>query len=277
MATTELRFFLINMKLIYQHGVSHSKNKSKLNRLLALHNSHYVVEQVLRERAKDTPFDGALHQIGFMDILKKIHQKDCIPDCNRLQELNNDRNDAEHYFSVPDTETMNLYIRVVGDFLRWSYKNFFDIEYDSLVLEDMIYDVPIRKAMLDAKGFIEQNDLQNALMKMYESLGALKFIWFGYLSDPRLVGHTFGGLNFTNLVADLAFKIILSEDEATLRKLMLIGTDFTTDQGNVTGIKSFYSRPLYKDKDEASRDYDEILNIILSYQDRVPFSLWRQT
>jgi hypothetical protein len=53
-------------------------------------------------------------------------------------------------------------------------------------------------------------------------------MWLGYLSDPRLVGRTFGGLNFTNLVADLAFKIILSEDEATLRKLMLIGTDFTT-------------------------------------------------
>jgi hypothetical protein len=265
------------MKLLYKHGVSHSKNKSKLNRLLALHNSHYVVEQILRERAKDNPFTGALHQIGFADILKKVNEKNNIPDFNRLVELNNDRNDAEHYFNVPDGETINLYIRVVGDFLRWSYKNFFDIEYESLILEDMIYDVPIKKAMLDAKAFIEQNDLRNAILKIYEALGAFKFIWFGYLSDPRLVGHTFGGLNFTNLVADLAFKIILSEDETTLAKLMSIGTDFTTDQGNVTGIKSVYSPRVPKDKEEANNEYDEILNIILSYQDRVPSSFWRKT
>jgi hypothetical protein len=45
--------FLLNMKLIYQHGVSHSKNKSKMDLLLAIHNCHYVVEQILRERAKD--------------------------------------------------------------------------------------------------------------------------------------------------------------------------------------------------------------------------------
>ena len=191
------------------------------------------------------------HQIGFVDILKKINKKDSIPDFNRLLELNNDRNDAEHYFNVPDSETVNLYVRVVGDFLRWCCKNYFDIEYESLSFEEMIYDVPIKKAMLDAKAFIDNNDLPNASNKMYESLGAFKFMWFGYLSDPRLAGHTFGGLNFTNLVADLAFKIILSENEATLRKIMLIGTDFTTDQGNVTGIKSVYSRQLLKDKNEA--------------------------
>jgi hypothetical protein len=72
MVLTELQFFLTNMKLIYQHGVSHSKNKSKLNRLLSLHNSHYVVEQVLRERAKNMSFSGALHQIGFLEIKKNF-------------------------------------------------------------------------------------------------------------------------------------------------------------------------------------------------------------
>jgi hypothetical protein len=64
--------FLLNMKLIYKHGVSHSKNKTKVDLLLAIHNSHYVVEQILRERAKDITFVNALHKIGFEESLRRL-------------------------------------------------------------------------------------------------------------------------------------------------------------------------------------------------------------
>lgn len=276
MAQTEIKSFLTNMKLIYQHGVSHSKNKSKLHRLFTIHNCHYVVEQIIRERAKDMPVSGALHKIGFEEILERVHQKASIPDYDRLLELNKIRNNAEHFFIIPDAETVAFYTRIAGDFLKWSYKNYYDIVYESIAFEDMIYDVPIRNAMLEAKASIEKNDLPNASKKMYEALGAFKFIWFGFLSDPRIRGISFGGLNFTNLVADLAFKIILSEDEATLKKLMLIGTDFTTKDGQVA-IQSFYPQPPFKDKEEASEHYEDILNIILSYQDRTPASFWRMS
>lgn len=283
MTETELKSFLTNMKLIYQHGSSHSKNKSKLHRLLAIHNCHYVVEQILREHGKNISFEGtfndALHNLNFEEIIKRINQKQTIPDYDRLLELNKIRNNAEHLFIIPDAESVTICVRIAGDFLKWSYKTYFDVDYDALAFEDRIYDAPIKKAMLDAKMFIEQNDLPKALNKMYEALGAFKFMWFGYLSDPRLRGISFGGISFTSLVADLAFKIILSEDEATLRKLMLIGTDFAeipTEKGYVTGIQSTYSHPLFKDKDEASQDYEEILDIILSYQDRIPYSMWRK-
>ena len=109
---------------------------------------------------------------------------------------------------------------------------------------------------------------------MYEALGAFKFMWFNYLSDARLVGEAFRGLSFTNLIADLGFKIILSEDEATLKRLMIIGTEFTTKNGKATGVQSVYPKPLFKDKEHAKEHYDEILNIILTYQDRIPSSIW---
>ena len=271
----EVRLFLINMKLIYQHGASHSKNKSKIHRLLAIHNSHYVVEQIIREQAKDMTFKNALHKIGFDTILKKVHKKKNIPDYNRLLDLNKIRNGAEHSNIIPDVDDVRFYIRIVGDFLKWSYKQWFEIDYESLAFEDMIYDVPIKNVMILAKESIQKDGLQTASKKMYEALAAFKFMWFKYLSDARLVGESFKGLTFTNLVADLAFKIILSEDEATLQKLMTIGTEFTTKNGKATGVQSFYPEPHFKDKEHAKEHYDDILNIILTYQDRIPTSIWR--
>jgi len=77
----EVQHFLTNLKLIFQNGVLHSKNKTRLHRLLAIHNCHYVVEQMLRERAKNMIFKGsALHKLGFEKIIKKVSKTKTIPD-----------------------------------------------------------------------------------------------------------------------------------------------------------------------------------------------------
>jgi hypothetical protein len=78
LAHDEMKPFLINMKLIYQHGVSHSKIKSKMHSLFAIHSSHYVVEQIIRERARDMEFKDALHKIGFEEIAKRVNEKQNI-------------------------------------------------------------------------------------------------------------------------------------------------------------------------------------------------------
>lgn len=277
MTQDELRYFLTNMKLIYQHGSSHSRYKSKLHRLLAIHNCHYVVEQIVRDQAKDMTFKNALHKIGFEAIIKRVNKKKSIPDYNRLLDLNKTRNGAEHSNNIPDIDAVRHYVRIVGDFLKWSYKNYYEIDYDSLALEDMILDIPIRRVMRKAKTLIEKNDLKNASLKMYEALGAFKFMSFGYLSDPRVQGISFKGIDFPNLLADLAFKIILADDESALRKIMLIGTQYTWTKNGKYGVKSSYPAPELKDKEEANRHYEEILNIILTYQDRLPSSVWRVT
>jgi hypothetical protein len=261
------------MKLIYLHGVSHSKGDSKLHRLLAIHNCHYVTEQIIREKARDLTFNKALHEIGFEEIIKEVNKKQNIPDYNRLIELNKIRNNAEHLFIIPDIDTVRLYIKITEDFLRWSYKYYFDIEYNSLIFENRIYDVPIRNVMLEAKKSLDEGDLKHASLKMYEGLGAFKFMWFRYLSDPRVMGLTYttelGTITFTNLIADLAFKIILGEDILTLRKILSIGTEFSKIEGGVI-VSSNYVPPSFENKEKAQEDYDEILNIILNYQDRIP-------
>lgn len=72
MAHEDFNYFLINMNLICQHGVSHSKNKSRIQRLFAIHECHYVVEQIIREQAKDMTFNYALYKIGFDKLLKRV-------------------------------------------------------------------------------------------------------------------------------------------------------------------------------------------------------------
>jgi len=271
----EIESFLTNMKLIYQHGVSHSRIKSRTNRLFAIHNCHYVVEQVIRERARDMPFHGALHKISFEKIIKKVHEKQNIPDYDRLLTLNRIRNEAEHLNIIPDVDTVRFYVRIVGDFLSWIYKNYFGVDFESLALEDMILDAPTRRVMREAKFLIEKGDLKKASEKMYEGLGAFKFMSFGFLSDPRVKGVSFKGIDLSNLLADLAFKIILAQDESALRKLMPIRTYFETKNGKI-GVRSEYPVPSFKTKDEAKEHYEDILNVILTYQDRMPPFIWRK-
>jgi len=270
----ELKKFLTNMKLIYQHGVSHSKSKSTIHRLFAIHNCHYVVEQIIRERAKDMPFEGALHKIGFEEILKKVHDKQNIQDCNRLLDLNRIRNNAEHLNIFPDVDTVRFYVKVVGEFLKWSYENYYQIDYESLALEDMIPDAPIRRAMLEAKLYMEKDNLKGASARIYEALGAFKFMSFGFLSEPRVRSVSFEGISLSKILADLAFKIILAGDEAALEEILPIQTDYEVKNGKI-GVRSYYPKPVFKNKEEAMRRYEKILNIILTYQDKMPSSIWR--
>ena len=276
MAQDKPSILLTNMKLIYQHGISHSKSKSKIHLLFAIHNSHYVAEQMIREQAKDMTFRNALHKIGFREIIKRVHKKQNIPYYNDLLDLNTIRNNAEHSNIIPDVDTVRFYVRIVGEFLKWSYKNYYGIDYESLALENMIHDIPIRRVMLQAKALIEKNDLKSASMKMYEGIGAFKFMTFGFLSDHRVEGVSFKGINLTDILADLAFKLILAEDESALRKIMMIRTEFQTKNGKVVGVKSVYPAPEFKDKEQAREHYEDILNIILTYQDRVPPRVWRR-
>lgn len=272
-----MRTFLVNMKLIYEHAIAHSKNKSKLNRLMALHSCHYVTEQVLREKARDMGFSGALRDIGFENIIKQVNKKVNIPDFSRLLQLNNDRNDAEHFFNVPDEDALNLYVRVTGDFLKWSCHTFFGINYETLAFEDMIHDEPIKRVMLQAKELIQKGEFVEASKKLGESLGALKFLFFLYFSDVRLEEIKLkDGNSLADLLADFAFKMLLTDDEATLQKFLQIRTKFKIEEGKPFLVESVYPISNFKDKEEASKYYDEILDVILTYQYRVPPSLWRK-
>jgi len=267
-------FFLINLKMIMKHGLLHLKNRSQLNIMLGVHNSHFVIENLLREKAKDHEFKASLSEIGFEKIIKQVNKKHNIPFFEDLLRLNTTRNNIQHKNIYPHFDTATDLVQIAEKFLKWGFKMYFDKDYDSLKLEDMIYDAPIKRVMLISKNAINNNDLKLASEKMYEGLGALKFMWFGYLSDWRVSDQIYSGnLDMPNLLADLAFKIILSEDQHTLKKLLQIGSRWVLEEGQ-RKIVSNYEFIKFKDKEEALEHYDSILNIILNYQDKIPN--WRR-
>jgi hypothetical protein len=222
-------------------------------------------------------FKDALHKIGFEIIAKRVNEKQNIREYEYLLQLNKIRNDAEHLNIVPDIDDVRFFVKIVGDFLRWSYKTYYEVDYDLLNLEDMIHDVPIRKVMFEAREYIEKNDLPNASKKMYEALGALKFMFFRFFADVRLETIRFAdGNSLADLLADLSFKMLISEDESTLTKFLQIRTKFKLEEGKPIMVESVYPIIPFKDREEANEHYQEILNIILSYQNRVPPSIWRK-
>ncbi|MGD0070896.1 MAG: hypothetical protein ABSB71_04985 [Candidatus Bathyarchaeia archaeon] len=266
----EITPFLLNMRLIYQHGVSHSKNKSRLDLFLAIHNSHYVVEQVIRERAKDMTFSDALHKIGFEEIIKKVNEKQPTQYYNRLLELNKIRNNAEHLNLIPSSDDVEFYVKIVEDFLKWSCQNYFQKDYESLKFEDLIIDKEIREHMMKASEFIDAKDYKSACEKMNTALAIFKTRFFTFFADPKLWNISVGAFPLTGILADLTLKIFFSNDIYTLKRLTALPTTYMVKDGQVI-VAWNVSYAGFQTEEETRKEYDAILNIILTYQDRFTF------
>jgi hypothetical protein len=262
--------FLMDMKSLYQQGVLASKNLSRFQRRLAIHYIHYVVEQILREKAKDIQFKNSLAKIGFEDIIKNLRKAKPIPDFNRLLDLNTMRNDAQHRNHVASKEDVDFKVKIVEGFLKWSYKNYFDCDYDSLRFEDAITDKEIRELMINASEFIASKDFKSASEKMNTALAIFKSRLFAFFADPRLWNVPIGGLNLTTVLADLTLKIFFSNDSSTLQRLIAIPTTYVPKNDQVPVVWNV-RYAVFQTEEETRREYDAILNIILTYQDRFAF------
>ena len=271
--------FLSNIKLIFEHGTLCARNNSKLMRLLALHEIHYVIEQVLREKASAVNFHSHTKLLGFRDILLKLHKKQNIPDKDHLLDLNEDRNRAEHRNKIPSKEEIQFYVRIAEGFLRWSYKAYFKQDFDSIFLEERIIDKPIRCVMKLSRDHIKKGELKEASQRMYEGLGAFKFMMFRYLSDYRISKQMLEGkgldVDLADIMTNISFKLLFGDDFNTLKKLSEIKTNFAMVKGRGSFVRSNYPTPEFKDREEAEGDYEEVLNIILTYQDKIPSESWR--
>jgi len=259
--------FLLNMKQIYQHGVSHSKNKSRVDLLLAIHNSHYVVEQIIRERARNMNFKGQLHELGFDKIFNWVNKRKPTQYYSRLIELNKIRNDAEHLNLIHNSDDVKFYVNIVEDFLKWSYQNYFQKDYESLKFEDLITDKEIRDRMIKASEFIKNKDFKSATEQMYSALGIFKSRFFAFFADPKLWNAQIGEFRLTTILADLTLKIFLANDTDTLRKLTILPTTYELKEGQVM-INWNVPYAVLQNEEETRKEYDSILNIIITYQDR---------
>ncbi len=262
--------FLLDMKLMFEHAKSHSNQNSRLNRRITIHHLHFVVEQVIREKAKNDQFTGDLYQIGFEKIIKKLHNSMNIPDFNRLLELNTLRNNVQHQNQVCGTEEINLYKKVTEDFLHWSFGKYFSQDFDSLKTEDMLVNVDIKNMLLSAKEKIEQDNKQEAMISMYDALGRFKLELFKHFFDPAFLIMNIGNRSLAVVQLDMCLKIVFCNDTVTLNKLLQIVCSTKTEDGKTWLVyNTNYNVP--KTIEKVKEEYDTILNLILTYQDNFEF------
>jgi len=268
--SSDVEIFLMDMKRLYQHGVLTSKSPSRFQRRLAIHYIHYVVEQILREKAKDFGFSGSLAEIGFEEIIKKLNKGMNIPDYARLLDLNTMRNNAQHKNIVASKEDVDFQVKIVESFLKWSYKNYFQCDYDSLKFEGFITDKEIRELMIKASEFIAAKDFKSACEQMNTALANFKSKLFAFFADPKLWNVPIGGFPLTTVLADLTLKIFFSNDIYTLRKLTDLPTVYVVKDGQISVVWNVIYTG-FETEEETRKEYDTILNIILTYQDRFAF------
>jgi hypothetical protein len=268
--SSDVKYFLMDMKSLYQQGVLASKNPSRFQRRLAIHYVHYVVEQILREKARDIEFKNSLANIGFEEIIKKLNKGKTIADRTRLLDLNTMRNNAQHRNIVASKEDVDFQVKIVEGFLKWSYKNYFDCDYDSLRLEETISDKEIRELMMKASEFISSKDFKSASEKMNVALANFKSKLFAFFADPKLWTILVGEFRLTNVLADLTLRIFFSNDPNTLKRLIAIPTIYVPKNGQVPVVWNVIY-PTFETEEETRKEYDEILNIVLTYQDRFAF------
>ena len=77
-----------------------------------------------------------------------------------------------------------------------------------------------------------------------------------------------------NLIGDLAIKLIFKNDSKAIKLLMSIGSHFDISENQVKTVSNYYY-PINPDEKTARNQYNEILRIILEYQDYVPKFVWR--
>lgn len=262
--------FLVDMKLMFEHGRSHATKNSRLNRRIAVHHLHFVVEQVLREKAKHSRFSNSLQRIGFEDIIKKLNKTKTIPDFNRLLELNTLRNNIQHHDQICGNEEVKLYTLVTEDFLKWSYKNYFKKNFERLKTEDLINNEEIKRILISSKNKIAKKDKQEAMRLMYDALGKFKLILFNYFFESRALSLSLAGKPLTIVLFDICLKTLFCNDVNTLKKLLNIACSAKKEGNNII-LEYALDFNVPDTLDKVKEEYDDILNLILTYQDNFEF------
>lgn len=260
----DIEIFLMDMKLMFLHGKNHALLKTRFDRRLVIHHIHYVVEQILREKLKDTEYKDK----GFKDLIKIVHKKQNIRDYDRLLNLNTMRNNAEHHNIVASQEDVDFHVKIVEDFLKWSYKYYFNEDYESLNLVDFISDNNIKIYLEKAQELLKQNKDQEALTQMYQGLGNFRTKIFNFFRLRELKFIKFGGITFGDIFGHNNLKLLFFRNLIAMAKFNRMQYTKIEEKKGETYFEWKYNFDGIKD---AKKEFDEVLNIVLSFQDQFPF------
>ena len=108
--------------------------------------------------------------------------------------------------------------------------------------------------------------------KMNVALAFFKTKLFTFFADYRLRKSAIDGIPLTDILADLTLKIFLSNDPLTLTKLSRTRTLYMELNQEGQPVAAYnVTFTSFQNEEEAKEEYNSILNIILTYQDRFAF------
>lgn len=263
--------FLLDMKLMFEHGKHHALKRSRLNRRIAIHHLHFVVEHILKEKAKDDYFKGSLNEINFVEIITKLNGKKNMPYFNDLLNLNILRNDVQHRNHICGVEEVKLYTRVVEQFLKWSYQHYFTKDFESLKTEDLIINSKIKNHLLSSKAKIKEGDIKEAGKFMFDALGEFKIQIFKHFFQLETLSLRFGNKHLAVVLLDLCLKIMFINDINTLNKLLNVPCFVKKEENGKIWLAYKITYRFPEDITKVKEEYEHILNIILTHQDNLEF------
>ncbi len=265
--------FLMDMKLMFLTGMRLSSSFSRFDNRLSIHHLHFVVEQILREKAKKMQFKGTLQQIGFEKIIERVNKSANIPDYQELISLNTMRNDAQHRGIIASRTNVMIQAGVVERFLNWSYKRYFDVEYSKLRLEDFITNQNVKTEFELARNAIDKGDPRVGAERVFHALGKFKTDLYAFFYDPRADAQKFTfeakEVSLASIFGDFVLKLTFIDDTSVLTDLFQYNIGYP-EKGKPPYFGYSGNAPIPKDIDECRKYYDRALEIVLRYQDRFP-------
>lgn len=171
----ELENFLLDVKMLLEHGITHMNDMSRIGRLLAIHHAHQAVELSLRAKAEqldELPY-------GYKEIKEALRKHDVtIPYERTIDELNTTRNLAQHHGQVPDKTTVVKLVAIAKEFLIDFWIKEFNVKYEDISWIRLVQDQELRKVLEKAEQFLNKQKyeeaVEQAILAIYKNVWKLK-------------------------------------------------------------------------------------------------------
>ena len=157
---------LLLAKMMYEHGRDHSEKPDSLSKMLAMHHFHNAVEIMLKcivlhfgirsEKTSDLIFETLWDLIDKSPALAS--QGKSLPLKESMKVLNLHRNVAQHEGEPPPDSVFQRSKVYAEDFLRSVFKEYFDLDYDTLNARALIQDNEVRDALDIAAEYLRKGD-----------------------------------------------------------------------------------------------------------------------
>lgn len=170
---------LLLCKRLMIEGVSYSKRNDAVSSGIAISLFQDSVEMFIWALIKNKGLSvkESSSFISNIEILQKYGI--CILNVGRIFELNKARVNFKHYGNLPDVDEANKFRVYVEDFLRTSFKEHFDQDFDEISLIDLVKFSNVRDKLKDAVSLLSADEFNKSAV----AISVAKVMLFAHLNQ----------------------------------------------------------------------------------------------